>query len=122
MMTFAFNTQGECMYCVNKPVSREQLSDAAFVVEMPDGTDVNLVRYDVANGMVVLKRNIQPSVSANTISGLPMGTTAICNGESVEVSDGAVEFEVSYPQTLRVTLMHPHYLITEVEVLCEVQG
>lgn len=122
MITFAFNSAGVCMYSLNKEVAAEDLPDATYVVHMPEGTDVNSVWYDTSTHRVFTRTYLQPVISANRISGLPSGTKAALGAEMIDVTDNEIEFEVDYPQTLRVILFHPSYLDTVVEVPCEAQG
>jgi hypothetical protein len=122
MITFAFDSSGKSMYSLNKVVQPEDLPDAAYVVHMPVDTDVNSVWYDVENSRVGFKTAIQPTITTNTVSGLPAGTTVALGADLVEVADGEIVFEVIYPQTLQVILFHPRYADTVIEVPCEAQG
>ena len=84
--------------------------------------DVNSVWYDVENGRVGFKKPLQVTVSTNCISGLPVGSKIAVDGELLDVEGGYIEFEVNYPQLLKVVVFNLKHLDTVVEVPCEVQG
>jgi len=122
MITFAFDATGKCVCSVNKAVGADFFPDALYVVQMPVNTDVNSVWYDVENGRVGFKKPLQVTVSTNRVSGLPAGSKVAVDGELRNVESGSIEFEVDYPQLLKVVVFNLKHLDTVVEVPCEVQG
>jgi hypothetical protein len=65
---------------------------------------------------------LQVTVSTNRVSGLPAGSKVAVDGELLDVEGEFIEFEVDYPQLLKVVVFNLKHLDTVVEVPCEVQG
>lgn len=60
------------------------------------------------------------SVSNNLVSNIPPNTFAFIDiDQQLEVTDGSLEFEVEFPETIRVELVNPIYNPIVVEVPCE---
>jgi hypothetical protein len=119
MNTVAFDSDGRCLWVVNAELSAP---DAAAVVYTESSVDPNVVWYDHSSQTMKTRTTFPHVVALNQVSGLPVGTVVIVDGEQVPVDDGAIEFDVTYAQQLQVVLSHVKHIDTIVEVPCEVQG
>lgn len=120
--TLGFDAAGRCAFSVNDVVPPENAPAGMVMIQLEGTVDPNSVYYDHANSRMGPRVPLIPAVSTNTVSNLPPGTIAVVQGEQIPVDDGSLELEVSYAQTLVVTLMHVRYSDVVVEVPCEVQG
>lgn len=76
-------------------------------------------RIDLATLTAVDLLTFEPDLSAaNTLGNLPAGTVAHFSGLKQTVDDGSLEIEVTWPETVRVTLVHPLYLPKIEEIDC----
>lgn len=119
MTTLAFAEDGRCICAVNVPVAAAYFTDAVKVIEVDQPLSANEVWYDLRQNMLVLRKPALFTLHKNRVTGLPEGTIALVNGETVFVEDGSLEIEVEYDQVIKVTLMNPRFLDTTVEVVCE---
>ena len=118
MKTYAFDEAGRCLWKADQQISAE---DVTAVYSELDA-DPNEVWYNIENESIEYCPPFVVQVSTNKIEGIPAGTTLTINGARVQVDDGVFEIEVAMPQTVRVSLENLRYLMTEVEVPCEVQN
>lgn len=117
-----FDTSGNCKYVLNGDASSADLSAEAVAITVDHEVNPNDVWYDFEWRQMKPKTPMSCAVSMNRISNLPAATTVAVGSERLVVTDGHIEFEVTYPQSLTVTLFHPAYLTKTVQVPCEVQG
>jgi len=59
------------------------------------------------------------TVTTNTISNVPVGTSCIAYNMKEVVDDGVLELDVPYPEIIKVVMFHPTYKRAIVEVPCE---
>lgn len=118
MNTFVFDETGECVCVINEEMAYE----GKTLVYREDHFSPNLVWYDHAEGKMKFKAPMELTITPNTITGIPVGTSVAVGTQWSVVDDGEFHIEVSLPQTVRVVLSHIQYQLTEVEVPCEVQA
>ena len=102
--------------------SSVDVSSELAVVHASEPINPNAVWYDHDFGEMITRSPFRVLVSSNKIENIPVGTTAYIGLESIVVDDGTLEFDVAYPQQLRVVLTHVRHTDTIVEVPCEAQG
>jgi hypothetical protein len=86
---------------------------------LPGKIDAAQFRVDPVTREPVPLMTFAPDLSApNTVGGLPIGTTAWLQNIRVAVDDGSLEIGVTWPETVRVMLIHPLYLPVTIEVEC----
>lgn len=117
-----FDSTGRCKYVLDGDPSTVDLSNESAVVVSETPVDPNSVWYDFSKQSMLYKKPFACLVSLNKISNLPPGTLVIANYDSVLVEDGEIEFDVTYNQTLYVTLINVGRITQVLEVPCEVQG
>ena len=122
MTTLAFASDGRCICSVNVPVAAVHFTDAAKVIEIDKPISANEVWYDLRQNTLTFRKLAKVTLRKNRVLGLPEGTIALVNGETVLVDDGSLEIEVEYNQVISVVLMNPRFLDTTVEVDCEAAG
>lgn len=122
MNTLAFDEIGRCICSVNDHITDDNFPGASFVVRVSQPTVANDVFYDIEAGEVRQRAPLTYLVGPNQIARLPPGTKAVVDGEILSVDDGTLELEVTYPQLVRVRLMHVRFFDAEVEVPCESAG
>lgn len=118
MNTFVFDESGECVCVINEEMSYE----GKTVVHREENYSPNDVWYDHLAGEMKFKREMPLVIAANTITGIPVGTSVAIGSQWLVVNDGEFHIEVTMPQSVRVVLTHVQYRLTEVEVPCEVQA
>lgn len=118
MNTAFFDATGKCIGIAEGDQMNIVFPEAAFRSLVGLNASPNSIYCDTS-GEVLSRQPFNLSVSTNVIEGLPAGTQVVMPTSDVVVDDGRLELEVAYPQTLRVTLVHPHYLEQTVEVPCE---
>ena len=121
MNTYVFDSTGACVMAVNSFFPAEDFPDRVVVHAEEDHMAVN-VWYDHVNNRMSHRTEFDVTVTTNTISDIPTGTTAVVGESVIEVVDGVLELDVTYPQTVTVVLTHPAYRMEAVEVPCEVQA
>ena len=117
-----FDADGRCKYVLDGSPGSVDVSTEAAVVYVEENVNPNTVWYDHVFGEMITRSPFRVLVSSNKIENIPVGTTAYIGLESIVVNDGAIEFDVAYPQQLRVVLTHVRHTDTIVEVPCEAQG
>jgi hypothetical protein len=117
-----FDADGRCKYVLDGSPGSVDVSTEAAVVYVEENVNPNTVWYDHVFGEMITRSPFRVLVSSNKIENIPVGTTAYIGLESIVVNDGAIEFDVAYPQQIRVVLIHVRHMDTIVEVPCEVQG
>jgi len=115
MNTFFFSGDGKCVVMVNSVV---ELDNELGLAGMHNNEHRSSDCY-LHDGVMYGAKMFDEVVSINTVSNLPVGTTVICNGDLIAVSDGTLELVVDYQSTMSVILTHPHYIDKIVEVPCE---
>jgi hypothetical protein len=120
--TVVFDETGRCKYVLEGDASVADLSSEAAVVQSETAVDPNKVWYDHEVSEMRARTPFVVSVTVNKIEHIPFGTLLNVKNESTVVESGEIEFEVDYPETLRVLLRHVRHLDTTVEVPCEAQG
>jgi hypothetical protein len=117
MNTAAFDAEGRCLFVLNDYI---EAPEAAAVVHTEESVNPNLVWYDFETSAIKYRGPLPYEVAANTITGLPPGTTAHVGDSCTVVNDGVLELEVEYAQDVRVLLTHVRHLDVEIEVPCEI--
>lgn len=117
-----FDQDGRCKYVLDGDPSSVDVSSELAVVHASEPINPNAVWYDHDFGEMITRSPFRVLVSSNKIENIPVGTTAYIGLESIVVDDGTLEFDVVYPQQLRVVLTHVRHTDTIVEVPCEAQG
>jgi hypothetical protein len=94
-------------------VSRNELDygDSSIIVaELPEMLNANMIYLDLETQQVKAREPFPIEVSFNRIDNVPVGTT-VTEGDDIQVcDDGSVEYETDTPETLIVTLSHPHFI------------
>lgn len=116
MNTYFFDSTGKCTCAANTEVSAE---DGQIVVHSEETYAPKDVYYDFAEGMMLLTKQFDVTITTNTVSNVPIGTTVFQGSDSAICDDGAIELAVQYPSTVTLVLMHPAYVDKIVEVPCE---
>lgn len=115
-----FDEQGRCKYVVNAEDNSADFGSQPAVATVSDATDPNTIWFDHVSSRVMARTPFPVSVSMNKITGVPQGTAVYVGSECVVVTEGLIEFEVDYPQVLRVVMTHVRHTDMTIEVPCEV--
>ena len=118
MKTYAFNESGRCLWKADLQIDAEDVAVVYSELE----ADPNEIWYNIENERIEYRPPFAVQISTNKIENIPVGTTLTIEGVEVLVNDGVFEIEVDMPQTVRVSLENLRYLMTEVEVPCEVHN
>lgn len=118
MKTYAFNVSGRCLWKADLQIDAEDVT----TVYSEFDADPNAIWYDIKNKRIEHRHSFPVQISTNKIENIPIGTTLTIEGVEVLVNDGVFEIEVDMPQTVHVFLDNLRFLMTEVEVPCEVQN
>lgn len=118
----AFDESGRCKYVFDGDTDTLDLTNEAAVVFLTEKLNPDQIWYDSEAGEMRGKSPFPVSVYTNRVEGIPTGTTAYVGGEPVVVDTGVLEFEVAYPEVVRVFLRHVRHLDLALEVPCEVQS
>lgn len=114
-----FDADGRCKYVLDGNPDSANVSDGAAVVITEYPVNPNEVWYDHSSGSIQPRTPFRVIASQNKIERLPPGTTVYVGADSSVVNDGVVEFDVSYAQTIVVTMMHVRHMDKVLEVHCE---
>lgn len=117
-----FDAGGRCKYVLDGSSDSVDVSGETAVVYMDEKVDPNTVWYDHAASKMLPRTPFRISVSQNKIERIPADTVAHVGSDSFVVSEGSIELEVDYAQTVVVTLLHARHLDRVVEVQCEAEG
>ena len=117
-----FDAGGRCKYVLDGSLDAVDVSGEAAVAYMDEKVDPNTVWYDHAASKMIPRTPLRISVSRNKIEGIPADTVAHVGSDSFVVTEGSIELEVDYAQTVVVTLLHVRHLDRVVEVQCEAEG
>lgn len=119
MNTYVFDATGRCICAANYEVDG---GDAPAVVH----SDVNYapedIYYDFTTGEIAATGEFDVTVSTNTVTGLPVGTTVYFGQGEEVVDDGEITLSVSLPDTVSLLLSHPAYHNQIVQVPCEAEN
>lgn len=117
-----FDAGGRCKYVLDGSPDSVDVSGETAVVYMDEKVDPNTVWYDHAASKMLPRTPFRISVSQNKIERIPADTVAHVGSDAFVVSEGSIELEVDYAQTVVVTLLHVRHLDRVVEVQCEAEG
>jgi hypothetical protein len=117
-----FDTDGRCKYVLDGSPESVDVSSEAAVVYMDERINPNDVWYDHAASKMLPRTPFRVSIGQNKIERIPADTVAHVGSDSFVVSEGSIELEVDYAQTVVVTLLHVRHLDRVVEVQCEAEG
>jgi len=117
-----FDAEGRCKYVLDGNPESADVSNEAAVVLTEERVDPNMVWYDHESGKMIPRTPFRVSVTNNRIERVPVGTTVYVGEDSAVVNEGFIDFDVSYAQTIVVTMMHIRHIDKVLEVRCEVTG
>lgn len=117
-----FDADGRCKYVLDGTPDSAAVSDEAAVAYSEDPIDPNMVWYDHESGKMMPRTPFRVSVTNNRIERVPVGTKVYVGADSAVVNEGSIDFDVSYAQTIVVTMMHIRHIDKVLEVRCEVPG
>jgi hypothetical protein len=87
-----------------EPGAERLVPGYGFVEGRVDGTF-----HRIEGGAAVPLARFAVTVDGNRITGIPAGTMAQVEGQTVKVSRGRLDIAVDWPQAVRVSLFHPDY-------------
>ena len=90
----------------------------AVLLDVEEEVHPNTHRVDlgVSPPVPVLKTPVPYSLSGTTLTGLPVATLAVFEGQMVTVVDTILALDIDLPGTYDLVLQHPLYLNTLVSV------
>jgi hypothetical protein len=117
-----FDVDGRCKYVLDGTPDSVAVRDEAAVAYSEEPINPNMVWYDHEAGKMMPRTPFRVSVTNNRIERVPVGTKVYVGADSAVVNEGSIDFDVSYAQTIVVTMMHIRHIDKVLEVRCEVPG